>query len=239
MAVSIGNKIELVKLEQVIRNDPEKKVYISKVYDVMPNRMLQIAMPILEGKIVPLEVGGKFSACFYTGKGLLAANCTVEKRYKSGNLFYLEIKLLAEPTKVQRREFYRYSIKLDCQVRPISEKEFETGIPEDTSVPEVNLPSNPARMLDLSGGGIRLAQKAALKKNEHVKVIFVLPFPEGPQRFILIARVLSNTLMEGKGEVYEQRMEFLRVKSEERDSIVRFIFERERADRAKESGINR
>ena len=237
MSVSIGNKLELVKLEQVIRNDKEKKVYVSKVYDVMPNRMLQIAMPILEGKIVPLEVGGKFSACFYTGKGLLAANCTVEKRYKSGNLFYLEIKLLAEPTKVQRREFYRYAIKLDCKVRLITEKEFETGVPEDTSVPELNLPANPARTLDLSGGGVRLAQKITLKKNEYVKVMFALPFPEGPQRFNLLARVLSSTLMEGKGEVYEQRMEFLRVKSEERDAIVRFIFERERADRAKESGL--
>ncbi len=235
MAVSIGNKIELVKLEQIIRNDAEKKVYISKVYDVMPNRMLQIAMPIFEGKIVPLEVGGKFSACFYTGNGLLASNCTVEKRYKSGNLFYLEIKLLSEPTKVQRREYYRYNIKLDCQIRPITDKEFETGVPEDTSVPEVNLPSNPGRTLDLSGGGVRLVERVTLKKNDYVKVTFVLPFPEGAQRFIMLARVLSSNLMEGKGDLYEQRMEFLRVKSEERDAIVRFIFERERADRAKES----
>ena len=37
MAVSIGNKIELVRLEQVIRNDADKKVYMSKVFSFTPD----------------------------------------------------------------------------------------------------------------------------------------------------------------------------------------------------------
>ena len=70
MGVTIGNKIELIHLDQVIKNDKNAKVYLSKVCDIMQNNTLQIAMPIYDGKIVPLAVDDKYSACFYTDGGL-------------------------------------------------------------------------------------------------------------------------------------------------------------------------
>ena len=36
MGLSIGNKIELVRLDQIIRNDSVKKVFSSKICDIMP-----------------------------------------------------------------------------------------------------------------------------------------------------------------------------------------------------------
>ena len=108
MGLSIGNKIELVKLEQIIRNDSNKKVFSSKICDIMPKNVLQISMPIYEGKIVPLNVNDKYSACFYTDKGLLQTNVLITSRYRSGNLFFLEVTMLGNLEKVQRREFYRY-----------------------------------------------------------------------------------------------------------------------------------
>lgn len=89
MNIAVGNKIELVQLEQVIKNDKNKKVYVSKIYDILSEDTLQIAMPIYEGKIVPLPVDEKYSACFYTTKGLLQCNVLITSRYKSGNLFSL------------------------------------------------------------------------------------------------------------------------------------------------------
>lgn len=47
MGIAIGNKIELVRLDQVIRNEQNKKVYVSKIYDILDQDKLQIAMPIL------------------------------------------------------------------------------------------------------------------------------------------------------------------------------------------------
>ena len=62
MSFSIGNKIELIKLEDVIKNNENKNVYISKIYDILSQDSIQIAMPIFNGKIVPLPVNEKYTA---------------------------------------------------------------------------------------------------------------------------------------------------------------------------------
>ena len=117
MGIAIGNKIELVRLDQVIRNEQNKKVYVSKIYDILDRDKLQIAMPIFEGRIVPLDLDERYTACFYTERGLLQCNVQVTARYKSGNLFFLDVKLLGALEKVQRRQFYRYDCLIDAQIR--------------------------------------------------------------------------------------------------------------------------
>ncbi len=236
MAISVGNKLELIRLENVIKNDAEKKVYISKVYDILPKRILQIAMPILEGKIVPLEVDGKYYAVFYTDKGLLSCNVIVSQRYKSGNLFFVDIKLLSEPAKVQRREYYRYNCKLEAKYRAISVNEYETGVPDNAEIPEDDLPWEQSVILDISGGGLRAIQKENVERGTVIRVKFSLSISDKVHTFRPFAKVLSSTLKEGRIPAYEVRMKFLKIRQEDRDDIIRFIFESERAARAKESG---
>ena len=237
MALSIGNKIELVRLEQIIKNEPNKKVYVSKVFDVLPGNKLQIAMPIFEGKIVPLALDDKYSACFYTSKGLLQCNVLITSRYKSGNLFFLEVLMLGELAKVQRREFYRYKCTIDAKMRVVSDEEYETGVPEDISVPEDMLPWSDAKILDISGGGAKLVQKNDLDKNEVVKIKFMVSILDEVFFFNLFARILSSTRFNGRSDIYEQRLEFMKIAQDDRDNIIRFIFENERMARAKEAGF--
>jgi c-di-GMP-binding flagellar brake protein YcgR len=239
MSIAIGNKIELVKLEQIIRNDPVKQVYVSKIYDELPGDKLQIAMPIYEGKIVPLALNDKYSACFYTAKGLLQCNVIVTARYKSGNLFFLEILMLGELAKVQRREFYRYRCSLNAKIRVVSDEEYETGVPEDTSVPEDSLDWFDAKILDISGGGVKLLQRNDLEKNEVVKLKFVVSILDEVLFFNLFARILVSTEYKNKAGLFEQRLEFMKISQENRDKIIRFIFENERMARAKEMGLKK
>lgn len=232
MGIAIGNKIELVRLEDVIRNEPNKKVYVSKIYDILSNDLLQVAMPIFEGRIVPLEVGNRYTACFYTERGLLQCNIVITSRYKSGNLFFMEIRLLGELEKVQRRQFYRHNCLLDAQIRIVSDEEYDTGIPDDISIPEEALPWQPAKILDISGGGLRLNQRVNIDRNEVVKVKFMVAILGEILNFSLYARMLSSTPIEGRSGMYEQRMEFLKISQEERDKIIRYIFESERVELA-------
>lgn len=235
MVIAIGNKIELVQLEQVIKNDKNKKVYVSKIYDVLSEDTLQIAMPIYEGKIVPLPVDEKYSACFYTTKGLLQCNVLITSRYKSGNLFFLEIYMLEEPAKVQRREFYRYKCSLPASLRVVSDLEYETGVYEDIDVSEDELEWQQAKILDISGGGVRLIQKTHLEKNEVIKIKFEIAMVGELIKFNLFARILSSTIMNNQTNLYEQRLEFMKITQDDRDKIIRYIFENERINRAKES----
>ncbi len=237
MGISIGNKIELVKLDDIIRNEKNRKVYVSKIYDILPGNKLQIAMPIYEGKIVPLSVSDKYSACFYTNKGLLQCNVIVAARYKEGNMFFLEVLILGELEKVQRRQFYRYSCMLNAKIRVVSDEEYETGVPDVDVISEDDLEWNDAKLLDISGGGAKIIQKYFLDKNEVVKIKFILAVEGYVFRFSLFARVLSSTHMQNRSELVEQRLEFLKITKDERDNIIKYIFECERRNRAKEMGM--
>lgn len=234
MGISIGNKLELVLLDQIIKNEKDKKVYVSKIYDFIDDDVIQIAMPIYEGKLVPLPMDEKYSSCFYTDKGLLQCNSVVTSRYKSGNLFFLEITLLGKLNKVQRREFYRYQCKLDARMRVVSDEEYETGIPEDYSDAEKE--KYPVKILDISGGGIRLVTRNNIEKNKMVKIDFTLYIVGEVMNFSLFAHVLDSVHMQERRDLYEQRLEFMKITQEERDKIIRFIFESERMERKKEIG---
>jgi c-di-GMP-binding flagellar brake protein YcgR len=161
----------------------------------------------------------------------------VTARYKEGNLFFLEILMLGEPAKVQRREFYRYKCSLNAKLRVISDKEYETGVPEDTTLPEELLDWGDAKILDISGGGARLVQKVDLEKNEVVKLKFAVTVLDEVLFFNLFARILGSTVYRGRADLYEQRLEFMKITQENRDKIIRYIFENERMARAKETGL--
>lgn len=229
MGIAVGNKIELVRLDQVIRNEQNKRVYVSKIFDFLEDDTLQIAMPIYEGKIVPLDLNENYTACFYTDRGLLQCNVMVTSRYRNGNLFFLDVKMLGKLEKVQRRQFYRYDCLIEAKIRIVSDYEYDTGIPEDISIPEDELPWEPARIIDISGGGVRVNQRNHIDRNEVVKVKFMIPFLNEILSFNLFARILASTRIQGRADMYEQRMEFLKISQDERDKIVRFIFESERA----------
>lgn len=228
MGIAIGNKIELVRLDQVIRNEQNKRVYVSKIYDFIDENVLQIAMPIFEGKIMPLDLDERYTACFYTDRGLLQCNVLVTSRYRSGNLFFLEVRLLGKLEKVQRRQFYRYDCMIEAKIRVVSDSEYDTGIPDDISVPEDELPWQPARIVDISGGGVRLNQRNDIERNEVVKIKFMVTFVNEILSFNLFARILSSRSVQGRTDMYEQRLEFLKITQDERDKIVRYIFESER-----------
>lgn len=242
MGISIGNKIELINLEEVIKNEENKHVYISKIYDILAPDSIQIAMPIYDGKIVPLPVNEKFAACFYTDKGLLQCNVLITSRYKSGNLFFLEVMLLGELKKVQRREYYRYNCVLDARIRTVSDHEFMVGQPEiqenDPDAP-VEIMWDNIKILDISGGGAKIASKKHYERNTTIKITFMLLIVDEVAVFDLYARILASNLMKGRDDLYEQRMEFMKISQEDRDKIIRFIFESERVARAKKIGLNK
>lgn len=237
MGISIGNKIELVMLDDIIKNEKNRKVYVSKIFDILPGNKLQIAMPIYEGKIVPLSVSDKYSACFYTDKGLLQCNVIVTARYKEGHMFFLEVLILGNLEKVQRRQFYRYVCKLNAKVRVVSDEEYETGKPDFEVISEDDLEWQDAKLMDISGGGAKIYQKQFLDKNEVVKLKFVLSVEEYTFRFSLFARVLSSVYVQNHSEIVEQRLEFMKITKDERDNIIKYIFECERRNRAKEMGM--
>lgn len=231
----VGNKIELVHLDQVIKNEKNRKVYVSKIFDILPNNILQIAMPIYEGKIVPLNINDKYSVTFYTKMGLVQCNVVITARYKKGNLFIMEVMMLSELSKVQRREFYRYKCLLDAKLRIVSDEEYDSGINYFCDISEDELEWEDVKILDVSGGGAKILGRNHIDKNEVIKIKFNVSIVDEFLKFNLYGRILGSSRYNGRTDVYELRLEFMKISLEDRDRLVKFIFESER--RALSKGV--
>ncbi len=230
MGISIGCKIELVPTEDISRQVQNKRVYVSKVFDMMEPNLLQIAMPIIDGRIVPLAVGSTYSACFFSDKGLFECKVGVYSRYKSGNIYFLEISMLSKPTKVQRRQFFRLECSIDAKIRIMSDEEYENGIVDE------EYEWTDAKFVDISGGGVRLLQHDVMESNEIIVLRFDLPVDEEPVSMQLAGRVIRSMRFKDRPDVYDHRIEFIKISPEDRDKIVKYIFDCQRMMRAKESG---
>lgn len=232
MGITIGCKIELVSLDDIARNVQNKKVYVSKVYDVLETNLLQIAMPIYDGKMIPLSVGSSYSACFFTDKGLYECNISVSSRYKSGNLFFLEVILLTQLKKVQRREFFRLDCSINSKIRIMTDEEYETGVYDESTSWE------DAKIVDISGGGVKLIKQNYIEPNEMIILQFDLPIEGKVIPMELVGRILRSIPFQGRTDIYDERIEFINITKEKRDIIVKYIFECQRMMRAKESGLS-
>ena len=62
--INIGDKIELTHVKSEFRSRLSKRRYGSKLLDYDGVRSAKIAMPIYEGKVIPLQVGDEYDLCF-------------------------------------------------------------------------------------------------------------------------------------------------------------------------------
>jgi hypothetical protein len=78
--VSIGDKLEILKLNAKESELKSNIVYASQLLDFIDNNKACIAMPIKKGHIIPLPIGEKYIIYCYTVKGLFQCNAIVKDR---------------------------------------------------------------------------------------------------------------------------------------------------------------
>ncbi len=76
-----------------------------------------------------------------------------------------------------------------------------------------------------------------MDRNQTIKITFYLMIVDEVATFDLYARILASNPMRNREDMFEQRMQFMKIEQEDRDKIIRFIFESERVARAKGIGI--
>lgn len=231
--LALGNKIEMHRVNMSLnseKHEPEK-VYVSQIleFDETEEDVLYIAMPIYEGKLVPLEVGGRHELHFYAKRGIYACECEVINRYKSNNIYVLMVRLLTDLKKYQRRQFFRLETNIDVRYK-VFEEEDEKYFRTMGELPEKMLdrPFSTGISLDISGGGIRFVSKDRLNRGDKMQVLLHLKIDEEIQPCEAIAIVVASTSARGKENVYENRIEFVQIKDAERELLIKYIFREER-----------
>lgn len=245
---AIGDRIELTHTVSALGRALSKNVYCSQVMDFDGVRTAKIYMPIFEGKIVPLETGDEYQICFFTKAGLFRCRARIAKRYIEDNIYMMDVFLLSELRKFQRRQYYRLDCMVDLRYRILTEEEqnIRHVLNGDGSVSDEEriryddmLDKMPKEWLDgtsadLSGGGVRFRCDRKLPVGGGVEILVPLNFQNGRVRTHFFAKVLACYNVENMYGVYEIRGEFDGITDTQRELIIQYVFEEQRRRMRKE-----
>lgn len=220
-----GDKVDVTPLRNMSADSVPH--YVTRVYDVKSDDEIMLNMPIEDGRLVLLSVGAEYDLCFYTSSGLYQCNAVVKERYKSKNIFVVNMELTTSLRKYQRREYYRLNCVLDLKCTEVNEEQIEQF---DNRVEffGADFVVNNGTIVDISGGGIRFISKQHFDKDTKMCFAFSLQIAGQDVEFKTIGKILySNGIPEKRGE-FENRVQFLDVDEDEREVIIKYIFEEER-----------
>ena len=230
-----GNRIEMQAVERVKNADEaeKKKVYQSQVYDIVSEDRLEIVMPMEKSKLILLPVDAEYDLYFYTQSGLYQCFARVVDRYKNNSVYILVLDLTSNLRKFQRREYYRLGCALEMNTRPL-EKEEVKAIEQKNNFLVPGLPLKRSVVVDISGGGIRFVGDYAYEPDCLICCKYHLVIDGRDKEYNLAARVLTCKELENRPGTFEHRAQYIHIDTEEREEIIRFIFEEERKHRRRE-----
>ena len=220
--LSIGQKVELTKYTGKMKEMAGARTLVSQLLDEKEENKLVIAMPMEGGKMVLLDVGKRYNMFFYTTAGLYYCIAQVSGRYRSGQVYMLEMDCASEIEKFQRRQFFRLNCIVDMDYRMIGQSSEEKKV---------------ATIIDISGGGIRFNAEEGFEPGEELLVGFALTIGGRLEKFSIRVRVIASTRLPNREKTYENRVEFLDINEIDREAIVKYVFEEERRRRKKESSM--
>ena len=234
--VQVGNKIEIESVKKTTGELGEvtRKTYRSELYDIESEDIIKIAMPMEQSKIVLLPVDAEYSLCFYTPNGLYQCLARVVERYKSNNLFVLSMELETDLQKYQRREYYRLNTVLDMKSKAIDENE-KSSLAQVQFI-DTDLTFDNGTMVDISGGGARFISKVQYTEGSLIRFVFSLFVNGLVTEYKLVGKVLKSSPIENREDQFENRIQFVNMVNDDREAIIKYIFEEERKQRHRERG---
>lgn len=240
--LSIGDKIDVKKLDHMGRPIKDFVTSVSQILDFKDNDSLNIAMPMVGSKIIPMELDAQYHLCFYTSKGLYQCSCIVTGRYREEHMVAATVKITSALEKHQRRQYYRVECMIDIEYRVITKEEmvlealllannFSTSkIKQECQnrLQEYDKSYYHGVIVDISGGGIRFTSEHSHSKGDKLIIKFEIASAKGINKYRLQANVINSNKIHNKINTYEHRIEFSDIDQKEREEIIRFIFEQER-----------
>ena len=233
-AFAIGDRIELMHIKSAIGRKVSDKKYGSQVLDFDGDRTAKIAMPIREGKVIPLEIDDDYNLCFFTNSGLYQCTAQIKKRYTENRMYVMDVIFLTPLKKFQRRKFYRLDCLFPIRYRIVPKEQFEKRNEAEHDNEKDEILWEEGTISDLSGGGIRFHGNVECIKEDFVEIVLPLSLQSGIVPLSLYMKVVSCVHFEGSRVAYETRGEFLNINEKERETVIKYVFEEQRRRMRKE-----
>lgn len=240
--ISVGDKVDLkaaIRPMAEKRNKNRVRIYKSRVLDILQDGKLKLSMPIEGGKVLLLPVDGTFEIVFYTEKGMFRCISKITDRYKEGNIYLLVVEILTQLEKVQRREYFRLLCTIETKYHELSENEidieskqtivkYQKHIKTSGVEEEQEIEYKRGVIVDISGGGVRIVSEEKFKKGTYIKFKFQIRKNYTVLEFELAGLVLMSEELINRPGQYEHRVQYYNIKKEDRETIVKYIFDEER-----------
>ena len=237
--IQLGQRIELKSVTPITTDAGHqelRKIYNSKVYDVLSDERLEILMPYEQRKLILLPVHSEYTIYFYTDGGIYECRARIVDRYKMNNVFILVVELLTSLKKYQRREYYRHTCVIALQTRQVTEEEIEL-MKKPVFEFDSKLPMQKSVIVDISGGGLRFISADHYEIGSIVLARFFLDIHEGRKEYEVTVKVLKVQNAEKRPGYFEYRVQFQNLANKKREEIIQYIFQEERKNRKREKGL--
>ncbi|MBQ6128648.1 MAG: PilZ domain-containing protein, partial [Lachnospiraceae bacterium] len=149
-------------------------------------------------------------------------------------LFVLSMELETDLQKYQRREYYRLNTVLDMKSKAIDENE-KSSLAQVQFI-DTDLTFDNGTMVDISGGGARFISKVKYTEGSLIRFVFSLFVNGLVTEYKLVGKVLKSSPIENMEDQFENRIQFVNMLNDDREAIIKYIFEEERKQRHRERG---
>ena len=233
--VAPGGEVELKAIDRE-RNPEEngqRKAHRSRLLNILTESRVEVAMPIVDGKLILLPVDGEYDMYFYGDNVVYQCNARVTDRYRFNGQYVLVMDLTSNLRNYQRREYYRFSCALEMDSRQLGEEEIAIAAQEEL-LPA--LPLKSSVIVDISGGGLRFVAYYAYEVNSLILCKYHLQFEGREKEYRLVGKVLAVNELEKEPGVFDHRVQYVNVDPQDREEIIQYIFDEARKAHRKTGG---
>lgn len=231
--VAPGCRVDIQEIEHSELEEGDEiringKGYRSKVLDILDEDRIEVLMPMEKSKVVTLPVDGEYDLYFFTEMGLYQCYARITDRYKDNNVYVMVMDLISNLRKYQRREYYRLSCALEMDSRPLEAEEVKLAEAGRREKKIPDLPLKQSIVVDISGGGMRFVADYAYEPDMLIMCRYRLLVGKEEKEYSLVGKVLAVHEVENRPGSYEHRVQYINVDTEEREEIIKYIFDEER-----------
>jgi len=202
------------KIEIEIEEDSCTNQYLSKVEEVIDDNTFVIAKPMGEDYYTYLSLGQVIRVIYSRKDALYYFDAEVIERLKSQENISAKLTIISDKYKLQRRNYYRLEIMVPVTLV------FEIKQQENTikTIKKIDT-------VDISGGGIKILSDNKMDMDTELDLLLSIPDIEYEP---VKGRVIRSILVEGENPMYESAIEFIDIDPKVRQSIIRYIFSKQR-----------
>lgn len=205
----------------------DKQEYFSKILRIGTEGEIIMYIPSNNGVNLRLVDDKEYILVFYLKEGLYKATVVLSDVYTEEGIDVVELELVSELERYQRREYYRIDYYCDIEYRILE------IIDDNGEMIRHSGDWNKAKLSNISGGGMKFTSKDGITTAKRVFLKFALGEGLNRNLYNCLANVVLISKKDNGTPLYEYRVSFSDIEESARENIIKFVFEEERRNRRK------